>query len=130
MDVDEAREQRLAVGTHYLRALGSLDVSSDRIDPATPHDDGAAIGILARGIEDRRAGDRDQLAARFGEHRLARPAKPGGQRRSRYDHLPQTDHPGLLGCLLFPLPCFATAAVDIPPKNGLTQVSNPVTNSQ
>src|SRR3546814_13708537 len=100
MDVDEAREQRLAVGTHYLRALGSLDVSSDRIDPATPHDDGAAIGILARGIEDRRAGDRDQLAARFGEYRLARPAKPGGERRSRYAHLPKTAHARPLACSL------------------------------
>src|SRR3546814_14056807 len=117
MDVDEAREQRLAVGTHYLRALGSLDVSSDRIDPATPHDDGAAIGILARGIEDRRAGDRDQLAARFGEYRLARPAKPGGERRSRYDHLPKTGHARPLDCLIVALPCFDAAAVGLDRKS-------------
>src|SRR3546814_8664186 len=58
--------------------------------------------------------DTTLFRSRFGEYRLARPAKPGGERRSRYDHLPKTGHARLLDCLIVALPCFDAAAVDIP----------------
>src|SRR3546814_5662488 len=41
-------------------------------------------------------------SARCGEHRLARPAKPGGNRRSRHKQLPKTCHARLLHCLNVP----------------------------
>src|SRR3546814_5373967 len=58
--------------------------------------------------------DTTLFRSRFGEYRLARPAKPGGERRSRYDHLPKTGHARLLDCLIVALSCFDAAAVDIP----------------
>src|SRR3546814_10820456 len=82
-------------------SAGSSDVCSSDL-PAIAHDDGAAIRILAGRIENRRARDRDEVAARFGEHRLARPAKTGGNRRSRHKQLPKTGHARLLDCLNVP----------------------------
>ena len=102
VDVDEARQQGLAVGADDLCPLRHLDVGADRLDAAVAHHDGAAIGILAGRIKDRRAGDRDHLAARFGKHRLARPAQTGGNRRCGYEHLPKTSHAHLLDCPIDP----------------------------
>ena len=60
-------------------------LGAPHIEPwAIADDDGAAIGILARRLEDRRAGDRDQVITRFGEHSLARPAKTGGDCRGNH----------------------------------------------
>jgi hypothetical protein len=68
VDVDEAREERLAVGANDFRARRDFHVGADRLDPPAAHNGGAAKGFFARRVEDRRAGDRDDLVTRFGEH--------------------------------------------------------------
>src|SRR3546814_11649789 len=45
------------------------------------------------------ASDAVDSGARLGGVRLARPAKTGGERRSRYAHLPRTGHARLHDCL-------------------------------
>src|SRR3546814_1630170 len=110
----DLRQQRLAVSAHDLGAPRNLDVGANGLDPAIAQDDGAAIRILSRRIENGRASDRDEIAARFGEHRLARPAKTGGDRRSRYEHLPKTGHARLLDCLNVTLLCIDAVASHIP----------------
>jgi len=96
VDVDESGKQGLAVGAHDPGARRNPDVGAHRIDPAVADDHRAAIGILSGGVENRRTGDRDQVATRGCARRLTGKADTDGDRRSRNQHLPNCGHAYLL----------------------------------